>query len=245
MPKTLAEIAVQAGLVNRAEVVRAGRSAEQRGVPLVVALVREAEVDELGLLAAIRKATRVKALDPAAVRPDPEALRLVPRDLCRRHRVLPFGVAIEAGTGRILRIAMADPTDAAALAELEHVAGCELEVSILPLSAIDELTEQGYRGLDTQVMARAPRRPFGEGMHPSTQPHARHGRGSDGIGDDTALTPSTVPFHAVADEADGALRLRALVRLLEAKGVLAEGEHERAVIDLMKAGREALEPDDD
>jgi hypothetical protein len=175
-------------------------------------------------------------------------LRLVPRDLCRRHRVLPLAVAIEAGTGRVLRVAMADPTDATALAELEGVAGCELEVVILPLSAIDELTEQGFRGLDTQVMARAPRRPFGEGMHPSTQPHARHyGRGEavGPVGDDTALTPSTVPFHAVADEADANLRLRALVRLLEAKGVLAEGELESAVIDLMRAGREALDPDSD
>jgi hypothetical protein len=246
--KTLAEIAVESGLVNRAEVARASRNAEQRGVPLVVALVRDAEVDELALLAALRKATRVKALDPAAVRPDPEALRLVPRDLCRRHRVLPFAVALEPGTGRVLRIAMADPTDAAALAELEHLAGCEIEVTILPLSAIDELTEQGFRGLDTQVMPRAPRRPFGEGVHPSTQPHARHhGRGGDRsgeLGDDTALTPSTVPFHAVADEADAALRLRALVRLLEAKGVLAEGELEGAVIDLMRAGRETLTPDD-
>ena len=242
--KTLAEIAVESGLVNRAEVARASRNAEQRGTPLVVALVRDAEVDELALLAAIRKATRVKALDPAAVRPDPEALRLVPRDLCRRHRVLPFAVALEPGTGRVLRIAMADPTDAAALAELEHVAGCELEVTILPLSAIDELTEQGFRGLDTQLLPRAPRRPFGEGVHPSTQPHARHHGRSGEPGDDTALTPSTVPFHAVADEADSALRLRALVRLLEAKGVLAEGELEGAVIDLMRAGRENLTADD-
>lgn len=245
MPKTLAQIVVESGLVNRAEIGRIGRGAEQRGVPLVVALVRDAEVDELALLGAIRKATRVKALDPAAVRPEPEALRLVPRDLCRRHRVLPLAVVVD-GAGRVLRIAMADPTDAAALAELEHVAGCELEVSILPLSAIDELTEQGFRGLDTQVTLRAPRRPFGEGLHPSTQPHLRHqGRGGDQVGDDTALTPSTVPFHAVADEADAALRLRALVRLLEAKGILAEGELETAVIDLMRTGREALEPDED
>jgi hypothetical protein len=241
--KTLAEIAVESGLVNRAEVARASRNAEQRGVPLVVSLVRDAEVDELALLAAIRKATRVKALDPAQVRPDPEALRLVPRDLCRRHRVLPFAVAIESG-GRVLRIAMADPTDSAALAELEHVAGCELEVTILPLSAIDELTEQGFRGLDTAIMPRAPRRPFGEGLHPSTQPHLRHQARGGEPGDDTALTPSTVPFHAVADEADSALRLRALVRLLEAKGVLAEGELEGAVIDLMRAGRENLTADD-
>ena len=241
MPKTLAEIAIDAGLVNRAEVARAARAAEQRGIPLVVALVRDAEVDELALLGAIRKQTRIKALDPAQLRPDPEALRLLPKDLCRRHRVLPIAIGHDPGGARVLRIAMADPTDAAALAELEHVAAAELEVSVLPLSAIDELTERGYRGADTQVLPRAPRRPFGEGILPATQPHAR----GPEIGDVTALTPATVPFHSVADEADAALRFRALVRLLEQKGVLLEGELESAVIDLMRAGREPVPSDDD
>jgi SpoU rRNA methylase family enzyme len=228
--KTLAEIAIDAGLVNRAGVTHAGRAAEQRGVPLVVALVRDAGVDELALLAALRKATRVKALDPGTLRPDAEALRLVPADLCRRHRVLPFAVVREQG-GRVLRIAMADPTDAAALAEVEHVAKCDLEVWLLPLGAVEELGEE--------VRAARPRRPFGEGMKPSTQPHARRE-----VGEDTALTPSTVPFHSVADEADAAMRLRALVRLLEAKGVLAEGEMEAAVIDLMRAGRQTDSEDE-
>lgn len=236
MPKTLAEIAIDAGLVHRAEVTRAAKAADQRGVPLVVALVRDAEVDELALLAAIRKQTRVKALDPASVRPDAEALRLVPRDLCRRHRVLPVAIGVDAGGTRFLRVAMADPTDAAALAEVEHVARCELEVSVLPLSAIDELTEQGYRAVDEPPLRR---RAFGEGLHPATQPHIR-----GPVADDTAQTPSTAPFHAIADEADTGLRLRALVRLLEAKGVLAEGELETAVIDLMRAGRDAPATDE-
>lgn len=230
MPKTLAEIAIDAGLVQRADVTRAARAADQRGVPLVVALVRDVGVDELALLAALRKQTRVKALDPAGVRPDPEALRMVPRDLCRRHRVLPVGLGVEAGGARFLRIAMADPTDAAALAELEHVARCELEVSVLPLSAIDELTEQGYSAVGDPAPRR---RPFGDGLHLATQPHVR--RAAAAVEDSA---PSTAPYHAIADEADAGLRLRALVRLLEGKGVLAEGELEAAVIDLMRGGRD-------
>jgi hypothetical protein len=231
LPKTLAEIAIDAGLVNRAEAARAGRAAEQRAVPLVVALVRELEVDELALMAAIRKQIRVPGLDPAAVRPEAEALRAVPKEVCRRHRVLPVQLATDRGV-KVLRVAMADPTDAAAIAEVEHVAGCELEISVLPLSAIEELAEQGFRNL-----AAAPprgRRPFGEALHVATQPHLRR----DQVGDDTAVTPATTPFHSVADEADHGLRLRALVRLLEAKGVLGDGELEQAVIDLMRAGRD-------
>lgn len=232
MPKTLAEIAIDAGLVNRAEAARAGRAAEQRGVPLVVALVRELEVDELALLAAIRKQIRVPALDPGTVRPEADALRTVSKEVCRKHRVLPIQLVSDRGT-RVLRLAMADPTDAAAIAEVELVAGCELEISVLPLSSIEELAEHGFRGLTAATVPRG-RRPFGEALHVATQPHLRR----EAVGDDTALTPSTIPFHSVADEADHALRLRALVRLLEAKGVLADGELEQVVIDLMRAGRD-------
>jgi hypothetical protein len=228
VPKTLAEIAIEAGLISRADAARAGRTSEQRSIALVAAL-RDAGVDELALLSALRKATRVKALDPGTIRPEAEALRLVPREICRRHRVLPFAVAAEPGGGRVLRIAMADPTDDDAIAEVGELSGCDVEVHLLPLSAIDELTEHGFRGLHTQVRAR---RPFGEGVAPSTEPHARASQ----VGEDTAIVPATVPFHSVGDEADVGMRLRALVRLLEAKGVLAEGELEATVIDLMRGG---------
>jgi hypothetical protein len=226
--KTLVDIAVEAGLISRADAARAGRTSEQRSLALVVAL-RDAGVDELALLGALRKATRVKALDPESVRSEAEALRLVPREICRRHRVLPIAVSAEPGGGRVLRIAMADPTDADAIAEVAELSGCDIEVHLLPLSAIEELTEHGFRGLHTQVRAR---RPFGEGVAPATEPHARASQ----VGEDTAIVPATVPFHAVTDEADVGLRLRALVRLLESKGLLAEGELDAAVIDLMRAG---------
>ncbi len=234
VPKTLAEIAIEAGLVTRAEANRAGRAAEKSGVPLVVAFIRDLEVDELGLVAAIRKQTRVAGMDPGTVRPEAEALRAVTREVCRRHRVLPVQLITDRGGARVLRVAMADPTDAAALAEVEHVAGCELEISVLPLSAIDELTEQGYR----TASPPAARKPFGGGLHIATQPHLRR----DPVSDDTALTPSTTPFHLVADEADASLRIRALVKVLAARGLVTEAEVEAAVIDLMKAGNGNLDP---
>jgi hypothetical protein len=229
VPKTLAEIAIEAGLVTRAEATRAGRAAEKSGVPLVVAFIRDLEVDELGLVAAIRKQTRVAGMDPGTVRPEADALRTVSREVCRRHRVLPVQLITDRNGTRLLRVAMADPTDATALAEVELVAGCELEVSVLPLSAIDELTEQGYRA--AVALGVVARRPFGAGLHVATQPHLRRDPGED-----TALTPSTVPFHTVADEADAGLRVRALVRVLAAKGLVTEAEVEEAVIDLMRAG---------
>ena len=224
MAKTLAEIAVEAGLVSKADAARAPRLAQQRGVPIVSALVRELGVDELALVAALRRTLRVPVLDPAAERPDAEALREIPRELCRRLKVLPLAVAAEPSGARVLRLAVADPTDDAAVAEVEQLTPCDIEVGVLPLSAIEELIEHGYRGFTTEVVKRS-RRPFGDGalVNPANQRF-----------DDTTEVPATVPHHSVVDEADVDLRVRALVQLLVAKNVLADGEFDEAVRALLK-----------
>src|ERR1700733_8867982 len=115
--KTLAEIAIEAGLVTKDQAVKAGRIAAQRQQPLVHVLVRELGVDEVSLIAALRKQTRVPLIDPADVEADSDALRMVAREVCERLRVLPLSVALDGST-KVLRIAMADPTDTSAILEL-------------------------------------------------------------------------------------------------------------------------------
>ena len=168
--KTLAEIAIEAGLVTKDNAVKAGRIAAQRQEPLVSVLIRELGVDEVALIGALRKQTRVPLIDPADVEVDPDALRVVSRDVCHRLRVLPLQVGTEGQT-KVLRIAMADPTDASAILELEHITHCEIEVTALPLSAIEELVDKGYKAFSTAVVPAAARAVGGVAQDP-----ARHRR---------------------------------------------------------------------
>lgn len=227
MPKTLAEIAIEAGLVSKADAARAARLIDTKGQPLISILVREIGVDEVALVAAIRRQTRVPLIDPVDALPDVEAIRLLPRDACKRLRVLPLAVAADDVGRRVLRVAMADPTDEAAIAEVEHLAGCEIEITALPLSAIEELVDKGYKGFTTAVV-RAPRRRFGDSMRITTNPHLRVNEDSE------PPPPLTVPFHVVTEDTDVELRFRALYRILLAKGVLSEDEFEETVRDLVK-----------
>src|SRR5262245_55942398 len=106
--------------------------AEEQNQPLVVTLIRELGVDEVQLVGAVqpvgslRKQTRVPLIDPADIQIDAEALRLVPRELCARLRVLPLAID-SAGAAKIMKLAMADPTDEAAIAEVEQLAQCEID----------------------------------------------------------------------------------------------------------------------
>jgi hypothetical protein len=223
--KTLAEIAIEAGLVTKAGAAKAGRLSDERKLPLVVILIRDLGLDELALIGALRKQTRVPLLDPATVQVDPEALRLVPRDSCARLRVLPIGVAFDGKT-RVLRVAMADPTDTAAILELEVIANCEIEVTALPLSAIEELVEVGYKQFSTAI-TRLPSRSMGHNLSISGKHRAQPIEGSDGEKEVsvTAQIPlSSLLPPAGAVSADLELRLTALVQVLQQKGIVTEAE---------------------
>lgn len=223
--KTLAEIAIEAGLVTKDNAVKAGRIAAQRQEPLVHVLIRELGVDEVALIGALRKQTRVPLIDPADVEVDPDALRAVTRDVCHRLRVLPLQVATD-GSAKVLRIAMADPTDASAILELEHITHCEIEVTALPLSAIEELVEKGYKGISTAVVQR-----------PRTLTSLS--RKTPIAIDVATLTESEVsvtaqiPLDSMKPDPGLEARFAALCQLLVAKGLVTEAELLEA---LKKAG---------
>lgn len=218
--KTLAEIAIEAGLVTKAGATKAGRLSEERQLPLVVILIRELGVDELSLIGALRKQTRVPLLDPGRLQVDPEALRLVPRDSCARLRVLPIGVNIDGKT-RVLRVAMADPTDTSAILELEVIANCEIEVTALPLSAIEELVDKGYKQFSTAITGRP--RPYVDSL---SRPH-RAAQPIDGadLSQEVSVT-AQIPLSALIPSSAAELELRfsALCQLLVTKGIVTDTE---------------------
>ncbi len=240
MPKTLAQIAVDAGLLSRADVGRAEQLADEKRVPLVVALVRELGVDEVALVGAFRRELRLLSVDPRAVKPETDALREVSRDLCRRLCVVPLRVSGPPEDEKEIWLAMADPTDMGAIAEVERVTGAVVDPALLPLSAILELVERGYKELNTQVLKRGAGKQgqgqgqgksgkvFGANVTVHTRPHTRVD------GEDTQDHSRTVPFHQIADEADVATRIAALVKVLIDKGVIGEDDYEAAIRDLLR-----------
>jgi hypothetical protein len=220
--KTLAEIAIEAGLVTKAGAAKAGRMAEERKEPLVVVLIKELGVNEVALIGALRKQTRVPLLDPAQVEVDADALRIVPRDSCARLRVLPLGLTHDGKT-RVLRVAMADPTDTSAILELEVIANCEIEVTALPLSAIDELVEKGYKQFSTAV-TRPPSR-FGTNLAVTTkQNRIVPIDGAEAAGVSEVSVTQQIPLSSLVPAPDIEARFMALCQVLISKGVISETE---------------------
>ena len=247
MLKRLAEIVIDAKLASREQVVRAARLAEERRIPLIAALVRHEGMDELALVAAIRRQVRVPLRDPAQVELDPEALRELPQDTCTRLGVMPLAVSSYDTDPRTLQLAMADPTDAVAVAEVEHITGCQVEGHLMPLSAIEELVHKSYRSFVTEVMRREPEQttqPIPRTLvqaqdtrrvqAPEIAPEIADVLATPGDGEPGGARPTTVPFHRVADEASLEVRHRALLELLMQKNLVTEAEYEEQIRVLMK-----------
>jgi hypothetical protein len=154
VPKSLAEIVIDTGLASRDDVVKAAQIADSEHTPLVVALVRHSGVDELALVTEIKRQARIAIADPAVVEYDVEAIRELSRDTCWRLRVMPLSISVYQAGPRTLHLAMADPTDTVAIAEVEHLTGCQVDTSLMPLSAIEELVDDAYRSFVTEVMPR-------------------------------------------------------------------------------------------
>ncbi len=225
MTKTLTEIALDEELADSGVLEEAANKADADDVPLVVSLVRHGGVGEVALVAALRRQTRVPVTDPATVALDSDALREIPREVCRRRRVLPLAIQVHHSGPRTLYLAMADPTDQVAIAEVEHHSGATVHPTLMTLSAVEELIETGYRGFVTEVMKRESRSVYGSNLsvkNASAQ---------------VAPAPTTTPHHRVSDEAQLEMRHRALVTLLVDKGVIEESELDEMVRKLLK-GRE-------
>jgi len=218
--KTLTEIALDERLVDPAALREVAAHADTADEPLVVSLIRVGGVGEVALVAAIHRQLRVTVIDPAAVALDTDALRELPRSLCERRRVLPLALTVPAEGPSTLRLAMADPTDQVALAEVEHVTGHEIEPVLMTLPAVEELIDRGYRGIVTQVMPR----------QRSPAPTARVVA--------QPAPPTTTPHHRVADEATAQDRHEALVRLLIDRGVISAEDYEAAIRDRLERSLE-------
>jgi type IV pilus assembly protein PilB len=219
MRKSLAEIALAENLVDEARLTSARRHARRSGEPLVAVLVEVEHVDETRLCSALARHLRLPAADLGDV--DPDALREVSREAAHRHRLLPLALLAPEDSIRTLRVAMADPTDQDAVAELEVSTGCQISPLLATLSAVTEAIDRAYRGNVTAVMLERKKRPFGDAIAVHTP----------------AVHVITERGHRLEDEAAVELRIRALVDLLIAKGVITQEEYVAELKKLLR-GRE-------
>jgi type IV pilus assembly protein PilB len=142
----IGELLVRDGLITREQLERGLVEARTSGTRVGYALVKLGFVGEQDLALALSRQHRIPAVDLERVKLDPAICRLVPADIALRHLVLPL-----RRVGRVLTVAMGDPTDISAVDDLKFITRFDIEPVIAGEVTLRKLVEREYDSADERI----------------------------------------------------------------------------------------------
>jgi hypothetical protein len=223
--RSLADLLVAEGILDQAAIERAERTARRLGVALINGLLEERLIEARELLDLLRDRLKLHEVDLDRVMVEPDAVRALPFAFAEQHTLLPL--ALERRGGRsLMRVAMADPLDQAAIDEIEFTTGCRVEPALAPATDLAAAVQRHYRAVVTKVMQRVD----------TPAPQSRSHRPAADAAGAAAPATRTEPAHRLEDEAPAELRVRALLNALLRRGVLTEEEYVEELRELLKSG---------
>jgi len=137
----LGELLVREQIISPDQLQKAQESAKKAGERLGNSLIKLGVVKEEDLTQFLSKQYGVPAINLAEFDVESDVLALVPKDVARKHRVIPVN-----RTDRTLIIAMSDPSDIIALDDLKFLTGYNIETVVASEVAIAEALTRYYEG---------------------------------------------------------------------------------------------------
>jgi type IV pilus assembly protein PilB len=144
----LGDLFVKEGLITEQQLQEGLAEAKTSGHRIGYALVHLGFVAEEELTRMLAKQYRVPAVDLAKVTVDPKILKLVPPNEARKHHVLPL-----RRVGRMLTVAMTNPTDFTAIDALKFITRLEIEPVIVGEYTLQKHLETYYGAADDPAAA--------------------------------------------------------------------------------------------
>jgi len=223
MTGKLGEILIQQGVIDHDKLIAALSDQRAFGGKLGRTLIDLGYVSEQQLLRALSAQLGLEIVDPDEIEVTPEALRCIPVDACERYGVFPVRVDEEQ---RVLWVATAEP-DRQMLEEVAQIAQYTLEPMLASMSSIERAMRRYYFGEPASIPRdfplAAPRRSFPN-------------RAADAAFLGLTAEPESYAIGAVApqgDPRDALQELKALIIRLE-RTVTAQSRAFRALVDLLQ-----------
>ena len=138
----ITEILLESALISKSQVERA-RAEKEKDEPIVDALVRQGAVTQEDVTRALAAQAQMDFVDISAISVSDEVVKLVPRDLAKRFKVVPVA---ESESG--LMIAISDPLDFDTFDALHHLLSRDLEFVCATPSAIRTAFRKYYGTAD-------------------------------------------------------------------------------------------------
>lgn len=138
MPDLLQRL-IQDNVVTAKQVADAEQRAKSNGHRAMYALVEMGTVSERLLTEYARKVYGVPSVDLSTFKIDPMLVKLVPLEVAKKYTVIPL-----LRRGRVLTIAIADPTNISALDDLKFLTRYDVEPVVASEFAITTAIEKNY-----------------------------------------------------------------------------------------------------
>ncbi len=139
----VAEKLISLGVLKHDEVAKIAKHCETNGATFQEAVVQLGYMSEGRLLEFLTHIYGVEAVDPNAVEIPQSVIKLVPPDVAAKYRVLPV-----YKQGRVLALAMTDPSDMAAIDDLKFITGLEVKAMVAGETSLSTAMEKYYRVTD-------------------------------------------------------------------------------------------------
>lgn len=209
----LGEVLIEAGLINETQLAAALNSQRTWGGKLGSTLVRMGFVTEEAILSSLSAQLRLPSVDFQKVAVSPEAKAAIDVRVAEKYNVMPVAYKEELGK-KVVVLAMSDPTNVEAVSEIQFQTGLTIKPVVATESAITRAIDQYYR-----------KRPLRE----THAPPKRAGAEEWDDGEMIVLQHGGEKHVREIDGVDASELVRALVQVLQEKGVISPEELQEAL----------------
>jgi type IV pilus assembly protein PilB len=133
------EMLLHEGMITEEQLDRALKEQETTRERIGSALIRLGFVTADGLTQFLSRHHGVPAVDLKEYQIEPEVVSMVPASLVQKHGVLPL-----SRFGRVLTVAMVNPSDILAIEDIKFSTGYEISPVVAPLDQVMRLMDQHY-----------------------------------------------------------------------------------------------------
>src|SRR3712207_6305107 len=137
MSGRLGELLVRENLISVQQLRKAQEETQKSGMRIGTALIKTGAIEESKLTDFLSKQYGVPAINLKEFDIDPEIIKLVPKEVCEKHLVIPVNRA-----GPSLIVAMCDPSNIYAVDDLKFLTGYNIETVVASEPAIREAVEK-------------------------------------------------------------------------------------------------------
>jgi len=137
--RRLGELLVRENLISLQQLRQAQEEQKKSGVPLGAALAKLGFTSETEITQFLSQQYRVPAVNLDDFEIDPDVIKLIPKEVCEKHKIIPLS---RAGTQIV--VAMSDPTNLHAIDDIKFLTGLNVEPVVAGEGAIGQAVDRHY-----------------------------------------------------------------------------------------------------